>query len=133
MNRAELKSKAKQQLRGKYGILFVITLIIAVISSVAGALLSLIPFGGIVATIVITPAFSLSVVSIYLSITEGLSPDVSDAFGGFSNFWGAFKVSFLVGLFTYLWSLLFIITGIVSELSYSMSMFVLSANEVKGA
>jgi uncharacterized membrane protein len=46
MNRVELKAAAKNQIRGKIGILFVITLIIALISGIAGAVLSLIPFGG---------------------------------------------------------------------------------------
>ena len=46
MNRAELKSAAKEQIKGKIGVLFLVTLIIALISGVAGAILSLVPFGG---------------------------------------------------------------------------------------
>lgn len=35
-NRAELKTAAKEQIKGKIGVLFVITLIIAAISGLAG-------------------------------------------------------------------------------------------------
>ncbi|MBE7092757.1 MAG: DUF975 family protein [Clostridiales bacterium] len=133
MNRVELKEKAKQQIKGKIGVLFVIALIIAVISAVAGALLNLIPGGSIIASIIITPAFSLSMVRVYLSLTKGENPKASDAFSGFDDFWSAFKVTFLVGLFTFLWSLLFVIPGIIKGISYSMSMFVLAENKGKAA
>lgn len=133
MNRAELKSKAKAQIKGKIGILFVITLIIGAISFVAGLVLSFIPFGSLVASIIITPAFTLSLVRIYLMVIGGKKPAAADAFSGFDDFWSAFKVTFLVGLFTFLWSLLFIIPGIVKSLSYSMSLYILAENKGKGA
>jgi len=47
MNRAELKAAAKSQIKGKIGILFVITLIIGLISGAASAVLSLIPGGSL--------------------------------------------------------------------------------------
>lgn len=133
MNRLELKTAAKSQIKGKIGLLFIIALIISLISGVAGAVLSLIPGGGLVATIIITPAFSLSLVRVYLNVCAGKTPDVKDAFCGFDDFWSAFKVTFLVGLFTFLWSLLFIIPGIVKGYSYSMALNVLAENKGKPA
>ena len=133
MNRAELKAAAKRQISGKIGILFIITLIIFAISFVAGLLLSLFPLGGLVVALIITPAFSLSLVRVYLHVTAGGTPEVKDTFSGFDDFWAAFKVTFLVGLFTYLWSLLFIIPGIIKGLSYSMSMYILAENKGKPA
>ena len=133
MNRAELKAAAKSQIKGKIGILFLITLIIALISGIAGAILSLIPFGSLVASIIITPAFSLSLIRVYLNVIKGNTPAAGDAFSGFDDFWSAFKVTFLVGLFTFLWSLLFVIPGIVKGYSYSMSTYVLAENKGKPA
>ena len=134
MNRAELKSDAKLKLKGKYGILFAIMLIIGLISGVAGAILSLIPYvGSLISTIIITPAFALSTIRVYLAVTAGETPEVKDAFSGFDDFWSAFKVTFLVGLYTFLWSLLFIIPGIVKTYAYSMSMYILAENKGKGA
>lgn len=134
MNRAELKMAAKQQIKGKIGILFVITLVIAVISSIASVILGLIPVvGSLAATVIVTPAFALSVVRIYLNVVKGNTPEMNDAFSGFDDFWSAFKVTFLVGLFTFLWSLLFVIPGIIKAISYSMSMCVLAENKGKPA
>ena len=134
MNRIELKSQAKQQIKGKIGILFVIWLIIAVISGIASLVLSLIPFVGSIANaIIVTPAFALSIVRVYLNITSNAMPSAGDAFCGFDDFWSAFKVNFLVGLFTFLWSLLFVIPGIIKSYSYSMSMYILAENQGKAA
>lgn len=133
MNRVELKSKAKQQIKGNIGILFVISLIIAAISGIASLILSLIPFGGLVSTIIITPAFALSITRVYLNLTAGVKPNAANAFCGFDDFWSAFKVNFLVGLFTFLWSLLFVIPGIVKSFAYSMSMYILAENKGKPA
>ena len=133
MNRAELKTKAKSQIRGKIGILFVITLIISLISGVAGAILSFIPAGSVISSVIITPAFVISVIRVYLNLVNGVQPSVGDAFSGFDDFWSAFKVTFLVGLFTFLWSLLFIIPGIIKSFSYSMSTYILAENKGKKA
>ena len=134
MNRAELKMAAKQQIKGKIGILFVITLVIAVISGIASAVLGLIPVvGSLAAAIIVTPAFALSTIRIYLNVVKGNTPELNDAFTGFDDFWAAFKVTFLVGLFTFLWSLLFVIPGIIKSISYSMSMYVLAENKGKPA
>lgn len=134
MNRAELKSKAKQQIKGKIGILFVITLIISVVSIVSYLILSLIPYvGSLVSSIVIAPAFALSLMRVYLNVTAYEKPTAKDAFCGFDDFWSAFKLNFLSGLFTFLWSLLFIIPGIVKSYSYSMAMYILAENKGKPA
>lgn len=120
MNRSSLKQQAKAQIRGKIGILFVIHLIIAVLSLASG----LLPVAG---WLIVTPAFSLSSTMIYLHLGRG-ETKVGDAFSGFGDFWAAFKVDFLTTLFTILWSLLFLIPGIIKAISYSLSMYVLAEN-----
>ena len=133
MNRAELKAAAKSQIKGKIGVLFLVTLIIGAISFAAGLILGFIPGGSLIATIVITPAFALSMSRIYLNVANGGNPEAKDSFCGFDDFWSAFKVTFLVGLYTFLWSLLFVIPGIIKSLSYSMSMYILAENKGKSA
>ena len=134
MNRSELKANAKLQIKGKIGILFLITLIIAVVSAVASAILSLIPVvGSLAAAVIVTPAFSLSMVRVYIMVVKGDKPEAKDAFSGFDDFFSAFKVTLLVGVFTFLWSLLFVIPGIVKSIAYSMSMYILAENKGKSA
>ncbi len=133
MNRAELKSAAKSQIKGNIGILFIITLIIAGISFGVSFVLYFIPGGSLVSSIIITPAFTLSISRVYLNLANGITPEANDAFSGFDDFWSSFKVSFLAGLFTFLWSLLFIIPGIIHGLSYSMAPYILAENKEKSA
>ena len=133
MNRAELKALAREQIRGKIGILFLVTLIISLITGVAGSVLFAIPAGGVVASVILTPAFTLSIARVYLAVIKGDTPKAGDSFSGFDDFWAAFKVLFLVGLFTFLWSLLFVIPGIIKTYSYSMSMYILAENKGKPA
>ncbi len=133
MDRQQLKSTAKQQIKGKIGILFLISLIIGLISTLASLVLSLIPFGGLISSVFLSPAFSLSLVMVYLNLSNGASPAVDNTFWGFSDFWSAFKVQFLVGLFTFLWSLLLVVPGIIKSLSYSMAMYDLAENNGKPA
>lgn len=133
MNRAELKALAKQQIKGNIGILFLIMLIIGLISFGAGLVLGFIPGGSLISSIIITPAFALSLVTVYLNLAAGKKPEAGDAFLGFKDFWGAFKVNFLVGLYTFLWSLLFVIPGIIKAISYSMSLYIFAENKEKGA
>lgn len=134
MNRIELKSQAKHQIKGKIGIIFVISLIIGVVSGLASLILSAIPvIGGLANAFIVAPAFALSMCRVYVGLTIDKKPSVGDAFSGFDDFWSAFKVNFLVGLFIFLWSLLFVIPGIVKSISYSMSMYILAENKEKPA
>ena len=125
MERAQLKAQAKAQIKGNIGVLFLIMLVMGLVSGLAG----MIPVAGYLATvIVLVPAFTLATVKIYLRLVNGTKPQVSDLFTEFSNFWAAFKVTFLTGLFTMLWSLLFYIPGIIKGLSYSQAMFIMAEN-----
>lgn len=133
MDRKQLKAQAKEQIKGKLGVLIAVTLVIGAITAAATFLASLIPGVGMVVSLIVTPAFALSTVRIYLLVVRGGTPEVKDAFTGFDDFFSAFKVTLLVGLYTFLWSLLFIVPGIIKSYSYSMSLFVLAENKGKSA
>ena len=134
MNRKELKANARAQIKGKIGVLFAVTLLIGLITGAAELVLEKVPYvGGLISTFIITPAFTLSVVRIYLFVIRGGTPEVGQMFSGFDDFFSAFKVTFLVGLYTFLWSLLFVIPGIVKSYSYSMALYIRADNKGKGA
>lgn len=134
MNRAELKAKAKAQIKGKIGILLVISLIIAAIGALVTWVVGLIPYvGKVIAPIVVAPAFSLSLVRVMLGITAGIEPKVGDAFCGFDDYWSALKLHLLSGLYIFLWSLLLVIPGIIKTYAYSMSVYILAENPGKSA
>lgn len=124
MTRAELKSAAKEQIKGKIGILFVMFLIIFAI----GIACSFIPIIGGIATFVITPAFTLSLCIVYLKLAKKDEIAVGDIFVGFNKTGRALWLNILVGFFTFLWSLLLVIPGIIKQYAYSMSFYILADN-----
>ena len=125
MSRQELKAKAQEQIKGNIGLLFVMMLIVGAV----GGLANVIPVvGSIAAAIVIIPAFSIAMVIVYLKLVSGVKPEIAELFQHFNKFWASFKVTFFMGLFTMLWSLLLYIPGIIKGLSYSMSMYILAEN-----
>ena len=89
--------------------------------------------GSVAATFVLTPAFSIAQVMIYLNLVSGVKPDVSDVLKGFNHFWIAFKTTFLSGLFIFLWSLLLYVPGIIKACSYSQAMYIVAENPEIGA
>ena len=124
MNRAELKAKAKAQLQGKIGKIFLCMLIVFAISAVCGV----IPGIGTIAAIIVGPALSIGLYLVFLDMTYGKDPEVSTLFNGFQYTGKALWLTILVGVFTFLWALLFYIPGIVKAISYSMSYYVLAEN-----
>ena len=115
--RDQLKAAAKNQIRGNIGILFVCTLVIGLVTSVAS-----------VVSWLVYPAFAISSVLIYLGMTAGKKPQVADVFTGFNVFGKAFWLSFLTGLFTMLWMCLLWVPGIIKAISYSMAPYILAEN-----
>lgn len=50
---------------------------------------------------------------------------VSDLFSQFNRLWAGFCMRFLINLYVFLWSLLFIIPGIIAAYSYSMTPYIM--------
>ena len=124
MTRVELKNMAKEQIQGKIGILFLIFLIIAII----GAGSALVPVVGWFATIVIMPAFNISLCMIFLGLTKNEDISVGYAFKGFNITGKAVWLNIITNFFVFLWSLLLVIPGIIKVFSYAAAPFILADN-----
>lgn len=73
-------------------------------------------------------AFKLGYAKFNLNLIEGEPAKISDLFSQFNRFGEGLCMNFMVGLYLYLWSLLFIIPGIVKRYSYSMTPYILLEN-----
>ncbi len=60
-----------------------------------------------------------------LKFSRGEQPDTLEVFSGFEKFFTAFFLGFLILLFSFLWSLLFLIPGIIAMYRYSMAFYVM--------
>ena len=56
----------------------------------------------------------------------------TDLFSRFDCFWKAFGLRLLIAIFTFLWTLLFIIPGIIAAFSYSMAFYIMEENPSTG-
>ena len=124
ITRAELKQQAKAQMKGNLGMLILCTLIVGLISGACG----MIPAVGTIASIIVAPPLSLGLIMVYLNVTYGDKADVGTVFDGFKTFGPSIVLNLLIGIFTFLWSLLFIIPGIIKSFEYAMLPYVLADN-----
>lgn len=63
-----------------------------------------------------------------LKLHDGEAGDIKDLFSQFDRFADGFVLSLLSGIYIFLWSLLFVIPGIVAIFKYAMAPFILLEN-----
>ena len=124
MTRAELKEQAKAQLKGNVWKLFGITVVYMLISMVVSWVASLVGGDGALTGIisllgsifVIYPA-AMGLTKVFLNVTYGDDPKI--------NYINNVLLYVLISVFTTLWTLLFIIPGIIAAYSYTMAPYIL--------
>ena len=102
----EMKSNAKAILKDQWGMLTLMELIASMIMNVAMLLT-----GG---------ALYMGLAMATVDVDKGKKADVVTLFNGFKDFLKVFLLYLINEIFIFLWSLLFIIPGIIKALSYSM-------------
>ncbi len=119
--RFEIKSQAKASFLAQYWTCVVMSAAYAVlVSVVSGA-----TFG--VAAFLLMPPLSVGYAYFNLRIYRGEAGDVVEAFAaGFKDYGKSLVGILWTYLFTFLWSLLFLIPGIVKALAYSMTPYILT-------
>ncbi|MGY5239855.1 DUF975 family protein [Clostridium tertium] len=142
MNRAELKSKAKEQLKGRWGLAIITVLVsnliinsynmskgvdfVIEISENLTLTLNLISliFGGVVST-------GLSKFLLNFT-TNREEPKFADLFSQFKIFFKALGLFIIMGIAIILGTLFFIIPGIIVALMFSQAFYILAENPDKG-
>lgn len=89
--------------------------------SVPGGLLSVLAF-------VLGGTIHLGYAQFLLKQHDGEKPEFSDLFSQFHRFGTGFAQCFLRNLYTFLWTLLLVVPGIVKSYSYAMTPFILAEN-----
>ena len=117
-NRIQVKMQAKESLKGNWGIAIGVILVAGILLSVA----SYVPFG----SLVLTGVFAAGLAIVMLEIVRNWEVKFTDMFKGFNNFGTNCIAGILVSIFTILWSLLFVIPGIIKAYSYAMTFYILA-------
>jgi uncharacterized membrane protein len=124
---SELKSDARGQLKGRWGICILAFVIFMVISAIVR-----VPYVGMIISFVISGPLTLGLYGFFIKVARWEEPALESLFDGFKNFLPAFLTTLLMEIFIMLWSLLLVIPGIIKALSYSQSMYILYDNpEIK--
>lgn len=118
----DFRQKAWGALAGKWGTIAVIALVFTVVLSVS----CVVP----IAALVVTGPLTLGFYMICMGLLRGGVAKVEDLFNGFRDgkFLPAFLLDLVNNIFIALWSLLFVIPGIIKYYAYSMSMYILADN-----
>lgn len=82
----------------------------------------------IIVTIIISGAATLGYAVFNLKLVDNKDVAVSDLFSQFHRLGAGFCMKFLIGLFTFLWSLLLVIPGIIKKYSYAMTPYIMAEN-----
>lgn len=131
MINSEIRALARNQLNGNWRNPILVGLSIIVLQIVSIILQAILPrlLSSIVSlaiSIGIVPPIIFGMIMYYLNFVRGNNPTPIEVTNGF-EYWGKSVVGILlVGLYTWLWSLLLVIPGIVKLFSYSMTLFILS-------
>lgn len=140
MNRALLKENAKKSLQGKYGDAIALLGIMFAISFALGLVIGFFRLEEDLAStladlcsLLISCALGFGMTSYFLKISRNEPVTYNELFSKTDMFVSYLSISLLVGLFTFLWTLAFIIPGIIAALSYSMVFFVKLDNPDMGA
>lgn len=151
MDRVAIKQTAKQQMRAQNASAILIALVftlIAAVPAVPTARYAAVPaapaaplapaahYAGTLISIFIMLNLTLGVANSYLKIWRGEETKVGDMFTiGFENYGRYLGGMFLMRLYITLWSILFVIPGIIKSFSYALTPYILrempdlSANE----
>ena len=127
VTRQELKARAKAQLDGGiFQTKWLWAVLVCLIASAALSIAGIIPAVGAAASLIIMGPVRYAVEAMFLKQARSNQPmNLEDLLKGFT---GDFKQTFLIGLmtgvFTFLWSLLFVIPGIVKAYAYSMVYYI---------
>ena len=120
---SEAKRLGKQNMKQQWGP----SLLVLVIYAVLIACGNVIPVLGALA---IAGPLTYGLYYIYHYASKGGKINYWDIFKGFENNFGdTFLAHILVSIYTFLWSLLFIIPGIIKAYSYAMTMYVMARED----
>jgi uncharacterized membrane protein len=120
----ELMFQARESLKNRWGLAVggnVIYLILI-------ALIQMVPRIGWIAYLILGGPLLLGWSVFFLSFSRNQDAQIAQLFDGFNRFVNGLVAYLLMTLFIILWTLLFIIPGIVAYLSYAQTFFILAEN-----
>lgn len=115
------KDLALQSLTGNWGDAVVLTFIYGLITGILG----IIPYLGSVLALLVGMPMGWAFTVAFLGLTRGEELKMGRLADGFNDYVRILGTTLLVQIYTFLWTLLLIVPGIIKSFSYAMTPFVL--------
>ncbi len=137
MDYSEMKIRAKEKLTGNWPTLIIITLISIIVTGLGGDNARELSKGvvinsrsniGSLISLIISGPIALGIANFYIHLVVKNEVRIERFFDGFKNFLNSFILHVATTLFIILWTLLFIIPGIIAAIRYSMAYLIMSEN-----
>lgn len=124
MSNYEIRAKAREQLgKNIFSEQWLMALVVCLIVTAINGFASSVSLG--IAMLILTGPLSVGVAKIFLSLARGANKiNIEDEFSGFKDFTENLLLGLLTSVFIFLWSLLFVIPGIVKSYAYSMAYYI---------
>ena len=106
INRAELKSLAKEQIKGNVWTFFGLSLVLGIILSVSSFV--------VIGPLLLAGPLELGLTLFMIEVVRTKKGNFNTGFAGFKQFGSSFVATLLMGIFICLWSCLFVIPGIIA-------------------
>ena len=117
-SRQEVKALARAAYKEQLGTSVLILLVYMLLSNISGVTL--------IGAFLLVPPLVVGCAFVFLQVYTGQKTGMSSLFSGFERFGRNLGAILLMGLFTWLWSLLLLVPGIIKSLSYSMTPYILA-------
>ena len=126
----EYRAIARESLKGRWGESILVSLIYSGLISAV----SWIPVAGLIAILICQGPLMFGVIKYYVAQHQKQEPLIETTFDGFQKDFKGHMITYLwVNLYIFLWTLLFIIPGLIKSYSYTMAMYLRVKNpELKG-
>ncbi len=118
----DLMRMARESLQDHWGLAVGAAVLYTVLIGVTGAF----PCVGPLVCLIIGGPMTVGLCLLFLTLARKSGAHIGQLFGGFKCFGTALGTYLLVLLFTFLWSLLLIIPGIIASYAYSMAFFIIA-------
>ena len=131
MTRVELKGKALDQLKGNWKQAVLVSFLFCLITGLGGgAWYTLWPtnhfFNFNIISFLYVGTMTYGYCKYFICLKRGESRNLEMLFSGFSSvYWRTVLLMLLIGVFTFLWTLLLVVPGIIALMRYSQAWFIM--------
>ena len=114
----DFRTQARTALSGNWGVAILTWLIAGIIVGAAGST--------VIGSILLVGPMTVGLAGVFLLLIRRKKAEIVNVFDGFKNFVNALLGGLLYTIFLSLWTMLFIIPGIIKSYSYAMTFYILS-------